>query len=99
MIRQPVVEALDAAVHLLVLLPAEAHVEAGRPELTEFQDARPRFVRHAEDVADHRDRKLRAILLHDVDRPRINSEGVEQPVGGVLHAISQCRNGSGGEHR
>ena len=53
----------------------------------------------AEDVADHRDRQLRAVPLHDVDDAGFAVEVVEQLVGGLLHAFPQRGDGPGGEHR
>ena len=67
MAGEPAVEADDALVHLLELLPGQPDVEARRTHLAEMQDARPVFVGDAEDVADDRDRKLRAVAVDDVD--------------------------------
>ena len=66
-VRQPVVEALDAPIDPSILPPGQPDVQAGRAELAELQDAGPRLVGHSEDVADHGDGKLRAVPLHDVD--------------------------------
>ena len=98
-VGEPVVEALDAAIHPLVLRPRQPDVQAGRGQLTELQDARPRFLGHAEDVADDADRQLGTVLVHDVDDAGVVAEVVEQLAGGVADPITKRRNRSGGEHR
>ena len=99
MVGQPAVEADDALIDLLVLLPRQPDVEAGRAQLAEVQDAWPVFVGDAEDVADDGDRKLRAVAVDDVDDVGVALEFVEQRGRGLLDPLPQCRNGSRGEHR
>jgi hypothetical protein len=101
---QPGVEALEAALDAEVLRPAKSDVEAGRRQLTEFEDAGPFVVGDADDVADDGDRQLRAVPVDHVDdavdgADRAVPQPGDQCLRGLLHPILQRGNGSGGEHR
>src|SRR5690349_19476402 len=98
MVRQPFVETLDAPIYLAVLLPRQTDVQAGRGELAELEYPRPRLFGNPQNVADHGDWQLRAILVDHVDRGRVVGEIVEKRVRGLLNPIPQCGNRSGGEH-
>ena len=100
MLGEPRVEPVEAALHLQVLLPGEADVEAGRRKFTELEDAGTVVVWHPEDVSDHRDRQLRTVEVDDVDAlDRTGLDAVEQAGGSLLNPLPQRRNGSGGEYR
>ena len=73
---EPDVESGDPFLHAAVLPPRQSDVQTRRGQLTEFQDAPPVLLGHAQDVADDRDRKLRAIPSDDV-----NDTGLVRPAG------------------
>ena len=91
MALEPAVEADDARIHLLELLPGQPDVEARRPHLAVMQDARPVLVGDAQDVTDYRDRELRAIAVDDVDDIGVAFELVEQRRRGLFDPLPQRR--------
>ena len=98
-VGQPVVEADDAPVYLPVLPPRQPDVEARGAQLAEREDLLAVLIGHAEDVSDHRDRKLRAVALDDVDGAGTVRQIVEQHLGGLFDTVPQCGDGAAGEHR
>src|ERR1700739_1969917 len=64
---EPEVESGDPLLDAPVLPPRQPDVQARRGQLTELQDAAAVLIRYPQDIADDRDRKLRAVPSDDVD--------------------------------
>ena len=98
-VGEPDVESGDPFLHAAVLPPRQSDVQARRGQLTELQDAAPVPLGHTQDVADDRDRKLRAVPSDDVDRRRTGRPADPRGGRGLLDPITQRGDRPGGEHR
>ena len=67
MLIEPEAESGDPALHAPVLRPGEPEIQTGCGEFAKFKNVPSIAIRHPEDVADDRDRKLGAIPVDDVD--------------------------------
>jgi len=96
---QPEVESGEPALHPLVLLPGKPEIQTGRGKFTEFEDALPIAIGHAQHVADDRHRKLRAVPVDDVDDTRLAGQSLQQRFSGLFDPVPQRGDGPRGEHR
>ena len=67
--------------------PGQPEIQAGRGKLTELKNPLPVVVRHAQDVADDRHRKLGAVAIDDVDDARLARKLVQQRFRGSLDSV------------
>ena len=84
---QPEVEAGDPALHPPVLRPGQPEIQAGRGKLTELENALTIVVRHSQDVADDRHRKLGAVSVDDVDDARLARKLIQQRLRGLFDPV------------
>ncbi len=98
-VGEPGAESSDPFLHAPVLRPRQSDVQTRRGQLTELQDVPPVLLGHAQDVADDRDRKLRAIPSNDVNDAGFAGQLIQQIGRGLFDPITQCGYRPGSEHR